>query len=449
MFDLTPLQAEEIRHQQVKMLYQRFNQALIATVINSILITVALWQEIAHTTLIIWLVALLTVTALRQRLNRQYLRRQPAAAQAPKWESRFFLGVAASAVLWSSAGLVLFAHHSVVHQVFLAFVLGGMSVGAITSLSSRWPLVLLFILLTEIPITAQFLSSGDQVLAVMGIMYAVFFVLILKLALDYHHNTRENITLQVLSTDRARQLEVAKQKAEQASRAKSDFLSQMSHELRTPLNAIMGFAQLLQLNEKNDAGDSQQQQQRDRAVREILIAGDYLTRLVEDVLDLGAIDKQRMQVQLEPVEAETLVRDCIGLLAPLAQQHGVSLTVKECPGTVMADPVRARQVLLNLIGNAIKYNGEDGSVTVHTHYLSDHQVRFNVADTGPGIAAGALEHLFDSFERFGTSKSKGIGIGLSIAKSLTELMGGSIGVKSSEGRGSTFWIDLPATTSHY
>ncbi|TQV84667.1 hypothetical protein FKG94_03855 [Exilibacterium tricleocarpae] len=446
MFDLTPRQAEEIRHQQVRILYDRFPQALIATVINSGLISVALWQVIAHPVLIGWLLGLLATTLLRLLLYLQYKKQQPAASAAVVWERRFLIGVIASAVIWSSAGVLLFAQHSVLHQVFLAFVVGGMSVGSVTSLSSRWPMALLFILLATTPISIQFLNTDDRVLIVMGFIYAIFFLLILRLARDFHLNTKENITLQVLSTDRARQLEVAKQNAEEASQAKSTFLSQMSHEFRTPLNAIMGFAQIIQLAA---ADDEKQRARRERAAKEILVAGEYLERLIEDVLDLAAVEKHRIKVQLEPVEACALVQECAGLLAPLAEEHGVTLIVNECPGVVMADPTRARQILLNLIINAIQYNRDQGSVTLHTHFLADKKIRFSVADNGPGIEAAAQDNLFESFQHLGKSGAKSIGIGLTIAKSLTELMHGSIGVDSTEGRGSTFWIDLPSASIDY
>ena len=232
----------------------------------------------------------------------------------------------------------------------------------------------------------------------------------------------------------------AKDEAERANRAKSDFLSSMSHELRTPLNAIMGFAQLFNY----DISASEQQRQ---VAREIYQAGKHLRILVDDILDLAKIEAGQFQVSLEPLAIPPLVEECRKLVLPLADKHGVRLDLRpeHCRDlAVLADQTRLKQVILNLLSNAIKYNYREGAVTLSCSRHDEDYVRISVRDTGVGIAPQDIKHLFKPFSRLVSDQSyiEGSGIGLSITKQFVELMQGDIGVESEPGKGSTFWVDL-------
>lgn len=232
--------------------------------------------------------------------------------------------------------------------------------------------------------------------------------------------------------------------AEQASRAKSDFLSRMSHELRTPMNAILGFAQLMESDPDEPLTTGQRE-----GVEQILKAGWHLLELINEVLDLSRIEAGKLQLVLESVDIADLAMECRSLIAPMAAQRGITVYDQsfelELP-RVYADSTRLKQVLLNLLSNAVKYNREEGSIAITYQEMPDNRLRLAVSDTGEGIPEGQLSSLFESFNRLGADDTgvEGTGIGLVITKRLVELMGGSIGVESRPGEGSTFWIELIA-----
>ena len=231
----------------------------------------------------------------------------------------------------------------------------------------------------------------------------------------------------------------ARETAERANRAKSEFLSSMSHELRTPMNAILGFAQVL------DFEDGLSAEQRD-GVHEILKGGRHLLELINEVLDLAKIESGYIDLSLEPVDLGDLVNECRSLIAPLAAVRHIDFGVDVKPGAVLrADRVRLKQVLLNLLSNAVKYNRSGGSIRLSSEELGGERMRVSVADSGKGIAAERMSELFQPFSRLGAeqSETEGTGIGLTITRRLVELMGGEMGVSSELGVGSTFWFDLP------
>jgi PAS domain S-box-containing protein len=235
----------------------------------------------------------------------------------------------------------------------------------------------------------------------------------------------------------------ARQVADNANQAKSEFLSSMSHELRTPLNAIMGFAQVLR-----DYSDEPLTQDQNDSIEHILGAGNHLLGLINEVLDLSRIEAGRLDFSMESVDLAQAIQEGISLVRPLADAAQIDMRVDmdaESEISVSADPSKFKQALLNLLSNAVKYNREGGTVTVAAVVGDAGLVRINVSDTGPGIPAEKHDEVFRPFSRLGAEASKieGTGIGLTISRQLIENMGGSLDFESTPGAGSTFWLELP------
>lgn len=244
------------------------------------------------------------------------------------------------------------------------------------------------------------------------------------------------------------QLIEAKEEAETANQAKSDFLASMSHELRTPLNAVLGFAQILQLDRQNPLTTLQNEY-----LDGILDGGQHLLELVDEILDLAKIEADQLVLSPENVNACEIVADCIALSVPIGESRGIQIIDRLCHGPAVflrTDCLRFRQVLLNLLSNAVKYNETGGSVTVSGEVKDNGFVRISVTDTGVGIAEEDVGSVFQMFHRVGADPmkaSEGTGIGLTVTKLLVEKLAGRIGFDSEVGVGSTFWIELPLASN--
>jgi len=259
---------------------------------------------------------------------------------------------------------------------------------------------------------------------------------------------RSLLTVAVDITDRKNaenEMHKARFEAEKANVAKSEFLSRMSHELRTPMNSILGFAQILEMGELNSG-------QR-KGVNHILRSGKHLLGLINEVLDISRIEAGQLSISMEPIKLNVLLEDMLDVVQPLAVENQIQLELTDDSDNnlfVKSDRQSLRQIMLNLLNNAIKYNKQAGSVIIKTELITTDStkpnfVRISVTDTGIGISAENIPKLFTPFERIGASKTgvEGTGLGLAVVKKLIEAMDGSFGVESTLDEGSTFWVQLP------
>ena len=236
-------------------------------------------------------------------------------------------------------------------------------------------------------------------------------------------------------------LVLAKEDAERANELKSEFISRISHELRTPMNAIMGFGQLLE-HEKMPEDQAE-------SMSEIMRASRHLLALIDEVFDLASIDTDRANFHADDFDIMSLLQDCVEHVCQLTADKGISVSVEQqhdCEKQlVMADSDMVGKVIMNLLTNAVKYNKENGSVTLACKAGSRGFMRIEIADTGPGLTQEQQDIMFEPFTRLGQEYSdiKGTGIGLTICRKLVETMGGQMGVESCVGKGSIFWIELP------
>ena len=255
-------------------------------------------------------------------------------------------------------------------------------------------------------------------------------------------------------TDRMKneeELKKARLEAEEANQAKSEFLSRMSHELRTPMNSILGFAQLLERGELNSS--------QKKGVHHILSSGRHLLELINEVLDISRIEAGRISFSPEPVQLQGVIAEMIDLVQIMANTRQVRLQVIDSDAIrqfIKADRQRLKQILLNLINNAIKYNHDGGTVRISAENLPEsplgaEAIRILVKDTGMGISKEDIPKLFIPFERIGAenTETEGTGLGLTVVKKLIDLMGGLMGVESTLGEGSTFWIMMPKVDNQY
>ena len=492
------LYREQILAEQVKQIYKLAPIGFLATVINSLIVFYIMKDVMRYSLLIPWLAALLTITALRMALVVWFRTVKPEPAAASIWQKRFLVSLFLAGAAWGSIGFFPFADISLAHQVFMAFVLGGMAAGASSTFSMLKVGYVAYGIPSLAPLTLHFFLMNDPFHYAMGTMTALFGILLWKISQHNYAINRtslllrfENLTMikslkqakervdglnsqlseqikaKLQAEDELRnqqnlleqlveertsalvkvneQLIAAKEIAESANLAKSEFLANMSHEMRTPLAGTLG---ILNLVLEMEIGDEE---------RELLEmarrSADSLLPIISDVLDFSRLEAGEMRFKEELFGLSEVVRTAVEVVSLAAAEKKIELSwqiEESVPERIIGDEGRLRQVLVNLLGNSLKFTEAGRIEVIATNKCDDETgcrlILFSVRDSGVGIPDDQMEKIFGKFTQIDSSLTRrhgGTGLGLALTRQIVEKWGGTVWAESSVGVGSTFYFTFP------
>jgi signal transduction histidine kinase len=415
------------------------NLAVFATICGTIFIFQNLFTVVPSSILGTWVVLQILVSLFRLGIGYKLLKYEE---ESPQWKRATRLFIVSTSLVGFGLGfsaVMAEIYGSVEEQLFIFAILIGFAGGAVATLSPVIHGYIAHVFGIMVPqILVLFLSFGEADLfdsegleVLIGYLGLLYMIIVVRAGMILHNTFYESIQLKT-------ELAAAKDLAESANQAKSKFLSSISHELRTPLHAIMGSSQLLEIDEKDE--------DKKEFISLIKQAGQHLLALIDQILEFAKIEAGKMKLDISEVNLGNLLQECGELVQSLSVKHGINLDIQVPDEKVIfnSDPLRIKQIILNLISNAIKYNKPDGMVTVSVSQLKSDRIRINVKDTGFGIPENRQSELFVVFNRLGreSGDQEGTGIGLAICRELITTMGGIIDFESIEDEGSLFWIEI-------
>lgn len=435
--------SSRVYKRQIDLLYDNQPFAIFVTAIVVILLFAFFTYSVDWAEMAIWFYAFTVVLVYRSFFSWVYFtKRKNHSISIKQAEVIYCSGIILTALVWSTMAIWLFPVLDLKGQLLLFVVILGIATAAHTTMGYRQAPIYSFTILIAISLIIGINISNFPNALALTIATVVYLIFSLRSSTIFYNNTRNMLQLQEMSINREHKLLLQREKANSANMAKSVFLSRMSHELRTPLNAILGFSEL-QLHDKQEPLTAKQS----KRAKNINEAGKHLLSIVNDVLDFSRIEAGSIEVNLRITDICAVINESIRLLEDKAALRNIVFSSQSSHADVfvMADKIRLKQIIVNLLDNAIKYNRQGGSVTTILDVIEGDTVRLSIIDTGYGINNESVNELFRPFSRLGAENLgiDGTGIGLSLCKQLAALMKGRIGVDSRPGEGSCFWIELP------
>ncbi len=438
-----PAHSSWVYRKQIDLLYEDMPFAIISTAAVVMLVFLFLSDSVSWHNLAIWFSLFCMVLIFRAASNWLYSnQKKTLKVNYRQAETIFITGEVMTGMLWGSVGLWLFPEVDLKGKILLFIVIMGIAAASSTTMGYRRAPIYIFTSLLILPLVIGVITSDFPNALAVSIAMLVYMVFLLRTSTSFYKNNEKMLQLQEGSLNNEQKLLIQREKAELANQAKSEFLSLMSHELRTPLNTVLGLNELQLL----DRSDPLTAKQRKRSIK-INDAGHHLLSLVNDVLDFSRIETGEIEINVDVIDSQAVLRDALKLIEGKANSRNINVYIEESRSStwVKADYTRLKQVMVNLLDNAVKYNRQEGTITVTFEDVGHDYLRISVIDTGYGIPDHLSGELFKPFSRLNAEEMgiDGTGIGLSFSKQLVELMNGQIGVESRQGQGSCFWVELP------
>lgn len=425
--------------------------SIVTNMVLSALVAVVAWVHGLEVAAIGWFALGMAVNVLRVVVSRGFdAGADPASRKDRSWPRRYALSAGLSGCVWGSIGFLFIFPDEPNAAMFFIVIVAGITAGSVSSSSPHFPALAWFLVPVLLPLSLALALRQEPLFYVIAGTLVMYLLMLLFTGRNINSTLRQSLEARFRQESLVEDLVRARDEANVANRAKSEFLSSMSHEIRTPLNGILGMVHLLRETNLDDG-------QRGR-LNNVWDSCNALRALIDDILDMSKIEAGTVEIETVAFDLQELVGNSRLLFSDLADEKGLRFTVDAALAEIEAvegDPTRIRQVLWNLLSNAIKFT-PDGSVTLTMAWLETEDqgeavgatpmLRIEVTDSGIGMAPKSLETLFDPFVQADVSTTRkfgGTGLGLSIVKNLLDLMGGEIKVTSELGRGSSFTVYLP------